>query len=148
MAVTTRAVKSGDFFAWLDLFIAYGEYYESRVTDETALVVWSWLENSEHPMRGLVAETENGDLVGFTHFRTFARPLHADHGLQIDDLFVTSEQRRRGTGNALLEGVRELARAERAGVVRWITADDEGEAQQLSEHVASRTSSVVYDLAP
>jgi len=146
MSVTIRPVKSGDFFTWLDLFVAYGDFYETTVDDEKALIVWSWLESGEHAMRGVVAEQDDGTLVGFAHFRSFARPLRGTTGYFLDDLFVRPESRQKGIGRALIENVREEARKAGADVVRWTTAEDNSDAQRLYDEVAERTTWVTYDL--
>ncbi|GAB3616931.1 GNAT family N-acetyltransferase [Okibacterium endophyticum] len=145
MAVTIRTANSSDFFIWLDLFVAYGDFYNSPVTDQKALVVWNWIETGEHTVRAALAE-EDGKLVGFAHYRTFARPLAAGTGLYIDDLFVAEEARGGGVATALIEHVKSVAQAEKAQIVRWVTAPDNEVAQLVYDSMATRTEWITYDM--
>ena len=146
MTFEIRPVHDRDFFNWLPLFASYGDFYGTPVPDEKALLVWSWITEKTHGVSALVAQDENGALVGLAHYRTFARPLAGGTGLYIDDLFVAPESRGNGIATALIERVTEIARTERAGIVRWITAPDNDEAQILYDKVADRTDWVTYDL--
>lgn len=147
MTFEIRPVRDRDFFNWLPLFASYGEFYGTPVPDEKALLVWSWISEKQHGVSALVAEDEDGSLVGLAHYRTFPRPLHGGTGIYLDDLFVAPESRGKGIATALIERVTEIARSEGAGIVRWVTAPDNDEAQILYDKVADRTDWVTYDLA-
>ena len=145
MSIDVRPVADGDFFAWLDLYEKYAEFYETPLTDQKALLLWSWLTAPDHEEDGLVA-IEGERLVGLAHFREFARPLEADRGLFLDDLYVADENRGKGVGHALIEAVRQRAVERGLGVVQWITAHDNRTAQNVYDSVASRTSWVTYEI--
>jgi ribosomal protein S18 acetylase RimI-like enzyme len=147
MTFEIRNTRDRDFFNWLPLFADYGDFYGTPVPDEKALLVWSWIAEKTHGLSALVAQDENGNLVGLAHYRTFARPLAGDTGIYIDDLFVSPDARGNGIATALIERVTEIARAQRSGIVRWVTAPDNDEAQVLYDKVADRTDWVTYDLA-
>ncbi|WP_411722486.1 N-acetyltransferase family protein [Mycetocola sp.] len=145
MTFEIRNTRDRDFFNWLPLFADYGDFYGTPVPDEKALLVWSWITENTHGLSALVAQNEDGTLVGLAHYRTFARPLAGGTGIFIDDLFVTPGARGNGIATALIERVTEIARAQRSGIVRWITAPDNDEAQVLYDKVADRTNWVTYD---
>jgi GNAT superfamily N-acetyltransferase len=147
MTFEIRHTRDRDFFNWLPLFADYGEFYGTPVPDEKALLVWSWITEETHGLSALVAQDEDGTLVGLAHYRTFARPLAGGTGIHIDDLFVSPDARGNGIATALIERVTEIARAQRSGIVRWVTAPDNDEAQVLYDKVAERTNWVTYDLA-
>jgi GNAT superfamily N-acetyltransferase len=146
MTFEIRPVSDRDFFNWLPLFASYGDFYGTPVSDEKALLVWSWISENLHGVSALVAQDESGALVGLAHYRTFARPLAGGTGIYIDDLFVAPEARGTGIATALIARVTDIARSQRAGIVRWITAPDNDEAQILYDKVANRTEWVTYDL--
>ena len=146
MTFHIRPVHDRDFFNWLPLFASYGDFYGTPVPDEKALLVWSWITEKTHGVSALVAQDDNGSLVGLAHYRTFARPLAGGTGIYIDDLFVTPDARGNGIATALIENVTDIARAQGAGIVRWITAPDNDEAQILYDKIADRTDWVTYDL--
>ncbi|QIZ98648.1 GNAT family N-acetyltransferase [Leifsonia sp. PS1209] len=145
MSIEVRPVADGDFFAWLDLYEKYAAFYETQLTDQKALLLWSWLTAPDHEEDGLVA-VEDGRIVGLAHVREFARPLEGDRGLFLDDLFVAEEDRHKGIGRTLIDAVRSLAEERGLGVVQWITARDNSEAQQVYDSVATRTSWVTYEI--
>lgn len=145
MSIEVRPVKDGDFFAWLDLYAKYAEFYETELTDQRALVLWSWLTDPQHEELGYVA-VDGDRLVGLAHVREFARPLEGDRGLFLDDLYVVEDERGKGIGRQLIAAMRSLAEERRLGVVQWITADDNANAQRVYDAVASKTAWVTYEI--
>jgi ribosomal protein S18 acetylase RimI-like enzyme len=148
MTVTVRRVEDNEFFTWLDLYAGYGEFYEQPVTDEKALLVWSWISDPENPLEAYFALDEEGTPIGLAHVREFVRPLDASKGLYLDDLFVAPDSRGAGAGSALLEALRDAAKERGLSVVRWITAKDNETARRLYERFAQETTWVTYDLVP
>ncbi|MGG7449833.1 N-acetyltransferase family protein [Plantibacter auratus] len=148
MSVTIRPAVESDLFAWHALYSGYGEFYGNPLTDEKAVLVWGWLSDPAHPLTALVAEDAQGALVGLAHYRVFPRALAGGTGLYLDDLFVAEDARTGGVGTALIEHVRDLAKADGHSVVRWITAADNERAQAVYDKLATRTSWVTYDLEP
>ena len=148
MNVTVRPVDAADFFAWIELYAAYGEFYKTPLDDEKALLVWSWITDPGHETGALFAVDDSGTPMGLAHYRAFARPLSGSRGLYLDDLFVTPPARSQGVASALLETLRSKAQAEGFSVVRWITAADNAVAQRLYDRLATKTDWVTYDLLP
>jgi GNAT superfamily N-acetyltransferase len=146
MSITIRPVREEDFFAWLELYAGYAAFYETELTDEKALLLWSWLINPGHEENGYVAVGDDDRLVGLAHVREFARPLETDRSLFLDDLFVAEDLRGQGIGRQLIEFVREVAKDRGLGVVQWITAADNEQAQHLYDAVATKTPWVTYEL--
>ena len=145
MSIEVRPVRDGDFFAWLDLYAKYAEFYETELTDQKALVLWSWLTDPDHEESGYVA-VDGDRIVGLANVREFARPLEGDRGLFLDDLFVAEDARGAGVGGLLIQTMRELAEQRGLGVVQWITAQDNATAQKLYDGVADRTGWVTYEI--
>jgi GNAT superfamily N-acetyltransferase len=148
MTATVRRVQDNEFFTWLDLYSGYGDFYDTPLTDEKALLVWSWLTDADHELEAYFAVNDAGEPIGLAHVREFSRPLDGSRGLYLDDLFVAPDARGEGAGKALLEALRERAREEGLSVVRWITATDNDTAQRVYDKVAEKTEWVTYDLVP
>ncbi|MEA9986614.1 MULTISPECIES: GNAT family N-acetyltransferase [Subtercola] len=145
MTLTIRPITDRDFFAWYDLYVAYGQFYETPIEGDRAVLVWSWLTDPAHETEALVAE-DDGKLVGLAHIREFARPLAGGRGLYLDDLFVAPDARGAGVASALLAEIKALAATRHANVVRWITDEKNETARRLYDTVANRTTWVTYDL--
>jgi GNAT superfamily N-acetyltransferase len=148
MSITIRPVREEDFFAWLELYAGYAAFYDTELTDEKALLLWSWLINPAHEESGFVAVDNDDDdrLVGLAHVREFTRPLETDRALYLDDLYVAEDHRGSGIGRQLLDFVRDLAKERNLGIVQWITASDNEDAQRLYDAVAGKTSWVTYEM--
>jgi ribosomal protein S18 acetylase RimI-like enzyme len=140
MSVHVRPLADGDFFSWLGLYEGYGEFYNTTITDEKALLAWSWIE-------GVVAVDEDR-IVGLAHFYEFPRPVYGGRGLYIDDLYVEPQARRVGVGHQLIEYARSIAHSRGLDIVRWVTESDNTIAQKLYNEVGSRTDWITYDLLP
>ncbi|WP_419818947.1 GNAT family N-acetyltransferase [Glaciibacter flavus] len=144
MVVQVRPLVDRDFFPWLGLWEGYSAFYDSPVTDEKALRVWTWLMDKQHDLTGFVAH-DGDDLLGLVHVREYPRTLDGDRALFLDDLFVDPDSRERGVGAALIEQAKSFARENGLSVINWITAEDNDNAQRLYDSVAERTTWVTYE---
>jgi GNAT superfamily N-acetyltransferase len=160
MTISIRPVRDGDFFPWFDLFAGYADFYGTELTDESAVLAWSHLTDDQHASTGLVAvddahegalvglahvQVVDQEAVGLAHFHRFSRLARGTDGLLVDDLYVREVSRRQGVGEQLLGAVAEVARRDGAGMLRWITAEDNADAQRLYDRVARRTTWVTYE---
>ena len=145
--ISVRAVAAGDRQRWEELFHGYRTFYEHEHDAAVAERVWGWLLDPAHQTEGLVAEADER-IVGFAHWRRFARPSVGQAGIYLDDLFADESARGLGVGHVLVVRLQQIAAAEGASVVRWITADDNATAQKLYDRVATKTRWLTYDAAP
>lgn len=148
MPIEVRPVGTGEFFPWHAAYTGYGEFYETPLHDEKAVLVWSWIIDPSHELECLVAveQGDDGDeIVGLAHFREFARPLEGNRGIHLDDLFVLPEKRTGGVGRALIEGVYAVGRERGIAAVTWITAEDNTSARALYDQVGEKTTWVTYE---
>jgi ribosomal protein S18 acetylase RimI-like enzyme len=143
--VIIRAMQATDRSAWDELFTAYAQFYDVPQSPEMRAKVWVWLSDPANEVNGLVADN-NGTLIGFAHYRSFARPLAAESGSSLDDLFVAEAARGSGAANALIDAIKVRAVEQGHSIVRWITAADNGQARGLYDKVAQVTQWVTYDL--
>lgn len=146
MSVQVRPLGDKDFFSWLGLFEGYSEFYESPLTDEKALRVWSWIIDKNHDLTGAVAVNAEGEFVGLAHYRAFPRTLAADMGLFLDDLFVAPDARGAGVGKALMQFVKGYAGEHKLSQVQWLTAAGNETAAVLYDEVGTRTDWVTYEI--
>jgi len=77
---------------------AAGMESSAHVTDR----LWGWILAPDNEVEAIVA-VMNEKLLGFAHYRRFARPIMADEGLFLDDLFTSPEARGRGVARALMD---------------------------------------------
>lgn len=141
-----RAVKSSDRSQWDKLYAGYAAFYGVDQSSEMRDIVWSWLHDDLKETCGLVAEGNDGKLIGIAHFRPFARPLSATTGCFLDDLFVLPDARGAKVADALIHRIREIAAGKGWSMVRWITADNNYRARAVYDRLAVKTSWVTYDI--
>ena len=146
MGITIREPAEGDFFSWLAVYEDYAASYERQLTDQGALLVWSWLTDAASPERGLVAVDDAGALVGLVHFHVVPRPLDGDHALHIDDLFVLEEHRQEGTGRSLIDAIGAMAAASGIEVVQWYARPGDAEARAFYDQIGDAAGVVIYRL--
>lgn len=142
-----RALRPNDESEWRCLFAGYRSFYHLTADDAVVDRVWSWICDTHHETRALVAEYD-GKVVGIAHYRPFARPSTGTTGLWLDDLFTDPSYRGQGVGRALIERLQSIAADRGCSVVRWITAEDNAQAQILYDTLASKTNWVTYDAKP
>ncbi len=148
MGITIREPAEGDFFPWLALYEDYAAIYQRQLTDQRALLVWSWLTDAAHSERGLVAVDEAGSLVGLVHFHDEPRPLDGDRALHIDDLFVLEEHRKQGHGHALIQAVAAHGAASGIRTVQWFAQPSDTDARGFYDEIADAVDVVIYRLRP
>jgi GNAT superfamily N-acetyltransferase len=145
--VTVRAIQPEDREEWAALFRVYRAFYNLAPDEAVINRVWLWLTDDAHEVGAFVA-TSTDRLVGFAHYRRFARPSAGSVGMYLDDLFTDPDARGTGVGRALIAEVSAAAKREGCTVVRWITSTDNATARRLYDSVATATEWVTYDLVP
>lgn len=146
MTIAIREPRDSDFFPWLSLYEAYTAARGAALTEQKALLLWTWLSDPTHVESALIAVGDEGDVIGLAHFHTFPRPLEGDSGVFIDALYVGAEVRDESVGNTLLDAVRGYAVARGAGVVRWTKSEGEQLAEALSAAGGQSSTSEVHEL--
>ena len=146
MTIRTAPVALEHREAWERLYAGYAAFYGREQTPAMRDRVWGWLMDADHAVEGLVALDGEGRVVGLAHYRAFARPLAAETGGFLDDLFVDPAARRGGAATALFEAAAEVARARGWTVLRWITQETNYPGRALYDRLAVRTGWVTYDM--
>ena len=141
--VVVRPVAPEDRARWEQLFLAYGNFYQTTFTPKILEGVWGWLMSEEHPLRCFVA-AHNDTLTGFAHIRQQPDTFRAGPSWFLDDLYTDEEARGHGVATALIAAVTDYASAKGGGTIRWITEANNTTAQRLYDTLAERSTWVVY----
>jgi GNAT superfamily N-acetyltransferase len=95
----------------------------------------------------LLGAWREDELVGYACLYWTFSSVAAQRIVVLNDLFVTAAERGRGTGLALIEVARDIARQRGAPRLTWRTALENRTAQRLYERTgAARSSWFEYDL--
>ncbi len=146
MSAIIRPIRASDREPWDELWAGYLEFYETELTNEQTELTWGRLIDDEFEMHGLVAELD-GELVGLAHFSFTHSSWAENRNLYLEDLFVSSNVRGQGFGNALILALDEVAREEGARKVWWETHKDNAVARRLYDSVAELSEFVKYTRA-
>ena len=146
MTIAIREPRDSDFFPWLSLYEAYTAARGADLTEQKALLLWTWLSDPAHVESALIAVDDEGSVVGLAHFHTFPRPLEGDSGVFVDALYLSADVSDQSVGQRLLDAVREYATAHGAGVVRWTKSEGEQLPAALATAGGESSSSEVHEL--
>jgi GNAT superfamily N-acetyltransferase len=140
-----RPIEARDADAWRRLFRDYGVFYKTEFDDAQLDHVWGLLTTEGSGVDALVAEVD-GAVVGIAHYRSHPDTFSTGRDWYLDDLFTDPAARGTGVASALIDRLKELARATGPGTLRWITADDNVTAQRVYDRLAKRTTWVTYEV--
>ncbi len=141
-----RPLVEKDHTVWLDLWQGYLTFYKVDLPDDVNAHVWQRLLNPQDALMGLVAEDENGQLIGFTHYFFHGTTWYKTPYCYLEDLYVDSKVRSKGAGRALIEAVKQAALKEGAAKLYWHTDKSNETAQALYNKVATLSDFIRYDI--
>lgn len=140
-----RFVKNEDWGPWKVLWQGYLDFYREELPEDVSRRTFERLRDQRDGLFGLVAETDDGELVGIANGLVHPTTWSEAGYCYLEDLFVAPRTRGSGTGQALIEAV--FSEARRRGVVKvyWHTQEFNGPARSLYDLLAKRVSFVVYE---
>jgi len=142
-----RAVQRGDLAAWMPLWNGYNAFYgrenETALSPEITQLTWERFFDPEEPVYALVAEAE-GRLLGLAHYLFHRSTTRKELTCYLQDLFTAREERGRGVGRLLIEGVYDQARAAGIGRVYWQTHHTNAAGRHLYDKMAKHAGFIVY----
>ena len=140
-----RHIQLKDKEQWKELYKGYADFYKVEMNDKILQTVWSWLNDKNHELNGLVYEVDE-NIVGLAHYRRMLRPLRGQDIGFLDDLFVDPKYRGKKIGEKLINKMKEISKFKGWNLVRWLTHDDNVRAKSLYDRVAKKTNWDVYEL--
>ena len=139
-----REARPSDRAAWAPLWDGYLAFYKSDLPAAITDTTWSRFHDPAEPMQCLVAEDDDGALVGFTHVIFHRGTWAAGDFCYLEDLFVAESARKRGVGRALIEAVYALADQRGCERVYWLTHESNTTARKLYDQVAEHRGFIQY----
>ena len=146
--ILCRAPKSADRARWNELFTGYLDFYEVPLGERDLDLVWSWLLDPAHLVRGLLAVEPNGTILGLAHFHETPDTLHASRTCYLSDLFVDPAARGQRIGERLIEALLAVCREEGWTSWHWLTADDNYSGRSLYDRFSPKSPFIAYMVSP
>ncbi len=148
MNLTIRDLAAADKDRWRELWRDYCDFYEKALPDEVTDATWGrLLDENEPTMFSLLACDGDGRIIGMVNCIVHPITWATAPVCYLEDLFVDPAARNRGAGRALIEAVRERARADGWHRIYWRTQNDNATARALYDKVADGTDWVTYEIS-
>ncbi|MBN6778555.1 GNAT family N-acetyltransferase [Pseudoclavibacter alba] len=147
-ATSIRHIAAGDRTEWERLYAGYCDFSDAAPDEAARDRLFSWFLDENASMRCLVAEGEDGGLLGFANYTPYRRTVTATIGIYLDDLYVSPEARGSGVADAIFHALRDIALENGWTLIRWITQDDNYRARSKYDRLATRTHWITYDMDP
>jgi GNAT superfamily N-acetyltransferase len=144
MAQTIRPLTSADRTAWNPLWQGYLDFYKTELTPDITETTWNRLLDPAEDMFCLVAENEDGEMIGIVHFLYHRVTWAIEDRCYLEDLFVAASARGTGAGRALIEAVYAAADERGADQVYWLTQEFNAEGRRLYDRVGRLTPFIKY----
>ena len=142
-----RPIAAADRAAWEPLWAGYNAFYDragaTALAPEVTQVLWERLFDPAEAVYALVAERA-GRLVGLAHFLFHRSTSRIEPVCYLQDLFTAPDERGRGVGRALIEGLYVRARDSGASRVYWQTRESNAAGRLLYDKVAKHHGFIVY----
>jgi GNAT superfamily N-acetyltransferase len=139
-----RDARPEDRAAWEPLWAGYLEFYNSELPRAVTDTTWKRFHDPAEPMQCLVAEDDDGALIGFTHIVFHRGTWAIGDFCYLEDLFVAEHARGRGAARALIEAVYGLADERGLERVYWLTHETNTTARKLYDQVARHLGFIQY----
>jgi len=140
-----REISIKDKESWRKLYKGYADFYKSPISDKILDLVWNWLMDKNHELKGIVHEID-GNLTALAHYRAMPRPLKGKYIGFLDDLYVDPAYRNQKIGQKLMNEIKVISRSEKWDLVRWITRQDNIKAKSLYDKISEKTNWDVYEM--
>ena len=139
-----RPLASRDREAWLSLFKAYTDYYQTDVAAGVALETFARLVREQDTMQALIAADQTDRPLGFAHLLRHRSTWSPTWYCYLEDLYVDEAARGRGIGRALISAVYQYADDHGCTRTYWVTKADNAAARSLYDKMAKLAPFVQY----
>lgn len=146
MAVTIRPLAQSDRSRWEQLFADYATFYKTSVPEGGFDRVWEWIFDPGNDFWCDVAESSEGQMVGFTQYQLMHRSLGGTMVCYLSDLYVDPDIRGTGAGRAMIDHVLEFATDRGLPGVRWLTQEFNYTARGLYDTYGPKTDFILYNV--
>lgn len=141
-----RPLRAADEPIWRELFLAYVEFYQGKVSDEAIEASFHGMLSADQTLRCWVADI-NGKPVAFATLVLHPSTWSIMPDAYLNDLFTAPNYRQHGAGRALIQEIINTGHEEGWRKLYWKTAQSNDTARSLYRKVAKETDWVTFEVA-
>ncbi len=145
-AIQIRPVTQKDRARWEELFAAYATFYKTEIPNDGFDNVWNWIFDENNDFWCDLAQTADGEIIGFTQYQFMHRSLGGSMTVYMSDLFVDPKVRGSGAGRALIDHVIEFTKSKGLPSVRWLTQDFNYAGRRLYDTYQPKSDFIFYNI--
>jgi GNAT superfamily N-acetyltransferase len=143
-SLTIRDAKAADEAEWRQMWQGYCDFYHAIVPSDVTDSVWARIIDPDAPIYAVIAESETGQVLGFSNYVLHQFTWGKGLACYLEDLFVKPDARAMGVGKALIDAIIDRARANGWSRVYWMTATDNTTARALYDKYCPADDFVRY----
>lgn len=145
--ITIRPVNAKDEMVWKEMWIMYNNFYGANITEEITSSIWSRILNKSSAISALIAEDNNGVVLGFANYVLHEYTWSSGLACLMDDIFVIPKLRGRGAAKLLIETLINMAKENRWTRVYWMTREGNAAARSLYDKFCYNDGFVRYTIS-
>jgi len=145
-SILVRPVTEADRERWEQLFADYASFYKTEIPDGGFDNVWQWIFDDNNDFWCALAQTVDGEIIGFTQYQFMHRSLGGSMTVYMSDLYVDPKVRGTGAGRALIDHVIEFTKSKGLPSVRWLTQDFNYAGRRLYDTYQPKTDFIFYNI--
>lgn len=145
MTLTIRDIAPADRAGWEALWSAYLAFYKVDLSPDITAHTWTRMMDPASPLKGRLA-VEGDQPLGFALHHHHCSTWVMGEDCYLEDLFVAPEARGKGVGRALIDDLRDLAKARGWHRLYWHTDEGNARARALYDSYAPYDGHVRYRL--
>jgi ribosomal protein S18 acetylase RimI-like enzyme len=139
-----RPIRESDREAWSPLWAGYLVFYQETLESSQTELTWSRFFEESFNLHGFVVEV-NGEVVGFAHCSFTNSTWLEKPDLYLEDLFVSTQHRRQGLGEFLIENCAKFAKESGSRRLYWQTQRSNESAQRLYNKIANLSEYIIFE---
>ncbi len=141
--LSIRPVQVDDYSQWLPYWLAYQNFYQVQLSEQTTLKTWSSFFDPDVKVYAAVA-CDQQQILGFVHYVFHDSTWTETEFCYLEDLYVTPAARGQQVAKQLIEYVQQQAQAQQCGRLYWHTQQSNVTAQRLYDWVAKKSDMIQY----
>jgi GNAT superfamily N-acetyltransferase len=144
MAITIRPAEPRDESRWRELWAAYNAFYEHELPEPITRSTWSRILDPASPIHGIVAETDDGTIVGIANYVLHAGTWSVAPVCYLEDMYVDADRRAAGVGTSLIDWLIAQMKAQGWSLLYWVTKENNYRARALYDRYVPHGGFVRY----